>query len=462
MNNLPVTIGRAQATLKKSNKFIGVKLHPKSKGLPSILKGKKPIYKSLAGFTIYNVGKNFKQVEEVLEKVRKHKDVLLGTHVYYANNDKDPMVPNGFIHVSFDAKAKKTDQNKLLKKLALKKDTVINEHQMIVQTTKDSRNPFKTCYLLEESDLVTQAVPDFDIPIELHEFRLPATPMFPLLWHLENKGAAPGEPAGKIVKGADLKVVQAWKRLGNKGSDKIRIAVIDSGFQLDHPSYVDRVKGKMSVFLPPWEPNDKGHGTSCASLAVASESSDGMIGVAPNAELFLLDTISFSADTHRRALKFCMDNDVDIVSCSWGHQSQHYRSVFHDTVWGDFLKKGRNGKGGIVVFSAGNENSEKVNVYGTLPGVICVGGTTSADEHWRLSNRGEEVFVSAPAGDWSIIAANANFKSARWEDDTPRGPHNAYSHFEGTSASAPLVAGVCALILSAHPDMKGTEVKDVL
>lgn len=430
--------------------------------MPSILKRKKPIYKSLAGFTIYSVGNSIKQVEKVLDKIRNHKDVLMGTHVYYANQDKDPMVPNGYIHVSFDVKAKQKDRQLLLKKLSLKKDMIINEHQLIVQTTKASANPFKTCYLLEASGLVTQAIPDFDIPIQLHEFTLPTTPMLPLLWHLENKGAAPGEPNGKIVKGADLKVIQAWERLGNKGSNKIRIAIIDTGFQLDHPTYIDRIKGSMSVYLPEWESTVQGHGTSCASLAVASESSDGMIGVAPQSELFLIEAVSFEADTHRRALRFCIENEVDIISCSWGHQSQNYRSIFHDVVWENFLKNGRNGKGGIVLFSAGNENSEKVNVYGTLPGIICVGGTTSADEHWFQSNRGKEVFVSAPAGDWSLIAANANFKAPRWDDFVSRGPSNEYSHFAGTSASAPLVAGVCALILSANPNLTGTEVKDVL
>ena len=102
--------------------------------------------------------------------------------------------------------------------------------------------------------------------------------------------------------------------------------------------------------------------------------------------------------------------------------------------------------------------------------MIAVAACTSQDTHADYSNRGLEVSVCAPSnGDWPIIAARAwwdeghrdevgNFRF--WADGRSRGKH--YKHFGGTSASTTLVAGLCALMLSANPDLTGREVKQIL
>ncbi|MEL7223177.1 MAG: S8 family serine peptidase, partial [Bacteroidota bacterium] len=102
--------------------------------------------------------------------------------------------------------------------------------------------------------------------------------------------------------------------------------------------------------------------------------------------------------------------------------------------------------------------------------VIAVSASTSQDSHANYANRGREVSVCAPSnGDWPIIAARAswdqginwetgNFKF--WRDGRDRGRN--YKHFGGTSSSTPLVAGICALILSANPELTAREVKDIL
>ncbi len=464
MNKLKINLGRSNTILQKSKQLIGIKLRPNAKKLPAELESATQVYRSLAGFMIYKVANSLAKVNRVLDKVRKHRNVLIGTHVYFTEASDKPLVPNGMIFLSFDSKSKKKDRTKLLKDLKLKKERVVGEDQILVCTTKESSNPMKVCMKLAESEIVAEAIPDFDIPVDHYAVARPGSDLYPLQWYLENRGAAPGEPKGKIIKGADLKVFKAWQRLGNKGSGKIRIAIIDSGFQLDHPSYANRVVGIFSLYEPAFIETSSGHGTACAGLAAASESMDGIIGVAPNAELLLIDGTSYSWQSHERIFKYCVDNDVDIISCSWGNQELiGGRSPMHDKVWGDITtRQGRKGKGCVVLVAAGNENSEHINVMGTLPNVICVAASTSADSHWHLSNRGKEVSVAAPGGDWALIAPRANWTTPKWVDGKSRGPAGEYDHFEGTSASTPLVAGVCALILSANPNLTALEVKSIL
>ncbi|MFT5386552.1 MAG: hypothetical protein ACI81W_003965 [Saprospiraceae bacterium] len=460
MNKIKVNLGRGFAVLKKSNQLIGVRIKPGTKTLPKELSDKKITHPWLAGFKIYKVGRTYKQVNAILDKVRKHPNILLGTHVYFKESSDKPIVPNGMIMVSFTGDAKKKEQEQLIKDLKLIKERTLSDTRIIAKVTRDSGNPLKVCVALKASSIVAEAIPDFDVPMTHYEFTMPKEDLFPLQWYLENKGATPGEPKGKIIKGADMRVVKAWKRLGNKGSNKIRIAIFDTGFQRDHPSFADKIVGDHII----WQDGGVNHhGTSCTGLAVASENGEGIIGVAPNAELVIIEGPTFSWFELEAAFKFCMDNDVDIISCSWGQQdfpSGH--DPMHDQVFQDITTKGRNGKGCVVLFAAGNEDSEHVNVMGQMPNVICVAGSDSGDGHWIYSNRGEELSVTAPGGNWPLITSKASWADDYWLDGKSRGTPGLYKHFEGTSASTPLVAGVCALILSANPGLSALEVKQVL
>lgn len=459
MNKIKVNLGRGFDVLKKSKQLIGVKIRPGAKTFPKELSERRMVYPHLAGFRIYRVARSYKKVESILDKVRKHPNILLGTHVYFTDTSDKPIVPNGLIMLAFNSDSKKSDRSKLIKRLKLKKERSLSDTKIIVQVTKDSSNPLKVCTALLESGIVVEAIPDFDVPITTYAFTMPTDDLFPLQWYLENNGATPGEPKGKIIQGADLKVVKAWKRLGNKGSNKVRVAIFDIGFDRSHPAFVDKVIADHII----WQDASSHHGTSCAALAIASESGEGIVGVAPNAELVLIEGPSFSWYELETAFKFCMDNDVDIISCSWGQQdfpSGH--DPMHDHVFREVTTKGRNGKGCVVLFAAGNEDSESLNVMARMPNTICVAGSTSGDGHWIYSNRGEELSVAAPGGNWPLITAKAAWADDYWIDGKTRGTPGLYKHFEGTSAATPLVAGVCALMLSANPDLSATEVKNIL
>ena len=79
------------------------------------------------------------------------------------------------------------------------------------------------------------------------------------------------------------------------------------------------------------------------------------------------------------------------------------------------------------------------------------------------SNIGTHLSVVAPGGPQPIIAANASWGDQRYDNYILHDAGFAqYTYFEGTSAATPIAAGVCALILSANPNLTAAQVKEIL
>ena len=348
----------------------------------------------------------------------------------------------------------------------------------VVNITKDSPNPMKAADLLLKSDLISHSVPFFDSPMTLHEeVDAPLDDLFLDQWYLINKGGNAKDPKGKFVKGSDMSVPAAWKLLGNRGSSKIKVAVVDMGFDMAHPDFQGKMVAPFSLYNTERIPEQgvDTHGTSCAGLAIAKSNGSGIIGVAPNAKFLPVEGTTHSADTLEYVLKHCVDNGADVISCSWGSiEPEHQLTAEHIRVLSDVAKKGRKGKGCVILFSVGNENAEHINHYSNHPDVIAVAGSTSADEHLVVSNRGPGISVSAPGGNFPLVTTRASWDLGQnmpagfsehhryWHDGKERGTPGLYKHFEGTSASCPLAAGVCALMLSANPKLSSKEVREIL
>ena len=468
MNTVNVDLGQGSYQLRKSAKFIGVKLKDRSSKAktPRILSGKKLAFQWLGGFRVYTVGGGMTKLNAFLDKVRKHKDVMLGTHVYFRVGGKKPIIPTGSILITFQPDTTIRSRNALLKSFNLKMRKKRNENLWEATVTKKSPNPMKAANLLKQSELVSHASPYFDSPMTLHEeIGSPLDDLFLDQWYLNNHGGATNDPKGKFVKGSDMSVPAAWRLLGNRGSSKIKVAIVDLGFDMEHPDFQGKIEAPFSLYNTESIP-ERGidtHGTACAGLAIAKSNGAGIIGVAPNAKFFPVEGTTHSADSLERVFKHCMDNGADIISCSWGSiQPEHQMTAAHIEVMENTAKNGRNGKGCVILFSVGNENAEHINHYSNHPNVIAVAGSTSADEHFVVSNRGKGISVSAPGGNFPLVTTRASWDTGYWFDDIERGTPGLYKHFEGTSASCPLAAGVCALILSANPKLTSTEVREIL
>src|SRR5439155_3854704 len=135
---------------------------------------------------------------------------------------------------------------------------------------------------------------------------------------------------------------------------------------------------------------------------------------------------------------------------------------------------GRNGKGCVVVFAAGNSGTDinnpptSQNGLATHPDVVAVSACSSRDEYSDYSNFGKEIWVCAPSsglGAWDIITADVTgtyIDAAGVERSCGYAAGDYNQHFNGTSSSCPLVAGVCALVLSANPELSSAEVREII
>ena len=304
-----------------------------------------------------------------------------------------------------------------------------------------------------------------------------------LQWHLENTGPLPGYPSMKA--GEDLRVKPVWNA-GLRG-EGIRVAVLDDGLEVTHedlwPNIVTGSRnyrteagmiglsvtsgGKVAGLegFPMPCSSDDTHGTSVAGLIAARDGNGtGVSGVAPRAQLVGLNILAsnFVADT-LDALSHDLDRN-HVYNNSWGATDNGHLatpepnwSSYNDTLRNG-LKTGRNGLGAIYVFSGGNGAIQ--TDYSSLDGgvsamgIVNVCATNAMGKRAPYSERGANLTVCAPSADAT---------DDQQPEVTTTSVQNDYTHtFNGTSASAPMVSGVIALMLQANPKLTWRDVPLIL
>jgi Subtilase family/SPOR domain len=474
MSQITIKSGKGEITLKKSGRLVGLKTNS-SKDVEQESFVKKKIFNKLGGFSIVTLEKEGMALDEKLDEVRQKESVEVGSHVYYTpGNSNRPIVPTGEIYVIFQNGTSKDEQMLVLDEYKLEIVERRDDYRMIVKVTPKSPNPLKVANYLQGISLVKLAEPDIDTFVDEYDFTLPADSLLKHQWHLKNEGTV-ADANWPIKKGADAKVIDAWNRMGNFGSANIVIAVIDNGFDLTHPDLKNKVHKPYDL----WTQSDQieqgdsrfTHGTPCATVALAASNGTGIVGAAPSAKFMPVSGTSFSLRATEEMFDYCIKNGADIISCSWGSTDPAFNlSPLKEQAIAKAARDGRNGKGCVIVYAVGNDDLDFVSFYSAHPDVIAVSACTSKDEFATYSNRGREVTICAPSnGDWPIIAGRAwwddgiSWETGEfrfWRDGVSRG--DRYKHFGGTSSSCPLVAGICALILSVHPDLTAKQVKEII
>jgi subtilisin family serine protease len=128
------------------------------------------------------------------------------------------------------------------------------------------------------------------------------------------------------------------------------------------------------------------------------------------------------------------------------------------------LTSGRNGKGCVVVFSAGNDGCDLVlNGYASHPGVLAVGACNCHGKHPRYSGWGKALWCVFPSNDPNdAVGASMTYLTTAPVGSLLDGEAYYTTRFGFSSAATAAVAGICALIVSANPDLTSSEIKAVL
>jgi subtilisin family serine protease len=270
--------------------------------------------------------------------------------------------------------------------------------------------------------------------------------------------------------------------------DNIIIALIDDGFEIDHPEFNQpgKVVNARDISTNSNDPRPKNpynnHGTACAGVAVAAGINAS--GVAPGAILMPVRLSSnLGSIAEANAFKWAADHGADIISCSWGPEDGDWsdpEDPVHATLIDlpdstrlamDFAtSNGRNGKGCIITFAAGNGNEDcRFDGYASYEKVIAVAACNDRGKRSVYSDYGNSVWCSFPSSDFGYPPFNHPDPLTTGIYTTDRlgkagyNPKGDYTdEFGGTSSSCPGVAGTAALILSANPDFTWLQVRQII
>lgn len=303
---------------------------------------------------------------------------------------------------------------------------------------------------------------------------IPADPLFPEQWHLENEGQSGGIPF------ADTQVRGAWDA-GFDGTGTV-IGVVDTGTQYNHPDLAPNYMTGRGIDVvdddndasPAFDSDIGGlerHGTAVAGISLAASNSIDGLGIAYKAQLvpirFLGGPVNQIDEVNAITYGGWDDGDyVDVYNNSWGPSDDfgvRYVDI-NNSVKLAFLNSvqfGRGGLGAIYVWAAGNGglNGDISNFdgYNASPYTISVGAVGHDDIKTGYSEPGANLLVVAPSGGrgGGILTADVT-----GSDGYSFG--NTYNNFNGTSAAAPMVTGVVALMLDARPDLNWRDVQQIL
>ena len=259
-----------------------------------------------------------------------------------------------------------------------------------------------------------------------------------------------------MVYALDDELINSWgvKRIGaglvhdsgNKGAE-VQVAIIDTGIDYTHIDLDANYAGGYNFVNGNDDPmDDHGHGTHVAGIIAAEDNGNGVVGVAPDAELYALKVLNEDGEGYVSdvilAIQWATDPDgdgsaddrLDIINMSLGADVGNIilkwacNLAYRDGL----LLVAAAGNGGAVIYPAAYSS------------VIAVSATDSNDELASFSSTGTQVELAAPGV--SIYSTYIG----------------GYTTMSGTSMASPHVAGTAALVWKANPTWSNDDVRTQL
>lgn len=249
----------------------------------------------------------------------------------------------------------------------------------------------------------------------------------------------------------DYGFTTAWNSSRGEG---VTVAVIDTGVSGNVAELRGAVVGGTDVSgigSPDGQTpvgDDPNHGTMVASLLAGRGTGEGngVIGVAPQADLLTV-SVAFGQDTGAEvsnddqiaeAVKWAVDSGADVINMSLTRNTRDWPESWDEAFLYAFDHDV------VVVAAAGNRGSgtSEVGAPATIPGVLTVAGVDKEkNASFDASSQGITIAVAAPSEDLVGVL-----------------PDGSYVQWSGTSAAAPIVSGLVALVRSEYPELSAPNV----
>lgn len=240
---------------------------------------------------------------------------------------------------------------------------------------------------------------------------------------------------------AKVRAPESWARSTGEGA---KVCVIDTGIDLSHPDLVPNfVEGVSTVGVGSNDPSDvHGHGTHVAGTIAAAANGSDVVGVAPDAEIYVAAVFGAGGtatdEDILEGLDWCASKGTKIFSMSYGGsvstpaEEAAYQAA-HDA-------------GILLVAASGNDGaSAPIGYPANYPFVVAVGATDTNDVIAGFSQRGPNLDVVAPGV--SVLS------------DAVGGGTTTMS---GTSMATPHVSGVAAALWAANPGLTHDDIEAMI
>ncbi len=229
-----------------------------------------------------------------------------------------------------------------------------------------------------------------------------------------------------------------WKSRTGKG---VKVAIIDSGIDLEHPDLQGKVKesveaqpdNKRVLFQPSKRGDSAGHGTACAGI---------ISRIAPDAELSSIKVLGAGGIGDGQAflagLEYAVKQRYQLINLSLGTTKPQFFAPLHDLL-------DRAYQSGCIVIAAANNLPQPSFPSIFSSSLISVSKSAETDPFNFGFRYGEVIELTAPG----VYVRTA------WLG----GSHKSLT---GNSFACPHIVGIVALLLEAHPDLTPFQVKSAL
>ena len=249
---------------------------------------------------------------------------------------------------------------------------------------------------------------------------------------------------------------ELWAQSTGKG---VKVAVIDTGVDVKNPQLTKAVDASAGENLLPTK-NSKGekidrgnnrgtsdtvgHGTRVAGIIAARPAKGtGFVGLAPDATIIPIKQNDAEGDGTAATLAQAIDDAVRKGAGVINISQDTANAVAPDDKLETAVHRALE-QGVVVVASAGNDGlggKNQITYPASYQGVLAVAASDRNNERASFSQSGEFVGVAAPGVDMISTV-----------------PGNGHCSDNGTSFSAPYVAGVAALLKSKYPDWTAQQI----
>ncbi|MEB5479326.1 alkaline protease [Shouchella clausii] len=316
-----------------------------------------------------------------------------------------------------------------------------NEQEAVSEFVEQVEANDEVAILSEEEEVEIELLHEFEtipvLSVELSPEDVDALELDPAISYIE-EDAEVTTMAQSVPWGISRVQAPAAHNRGLTGSG-VKVAVLDTGIST-HPDL--NIRGGAS-FVPgePSTQDGNGHGTHVAGTIAALNNSIGVLGVAPNAELYAVKVLgasgSGSVSSIAQGLEWAGNNGMHVANLSLGSPSPS--ATLEQAV------NSATSRGVLVVGASGNSGAGSISYPARYANAMAVGATDQNNNRASFSQYGAGL---------DIVAPGVNVQSTY--------PGSTYASLNGTSMATPHVAGAAALVKQKNPSWSNVQIRNHL